>query len=165
MMIYSRLLLIIFLVANFAACGFRLAGNSQLPPQLVSMQLLAENLNSRQKAELSKQLMQAGANLKDNQIEEVVRLTVSIENLPERNLVDTAGSGKTIIRLFRQLSYSLSSAAGVLLAEQETVIRQMDIELNSNNLAGLDYERQSAGALLDQALFGQMIFQLKHFQN
>lgn len=161
----SRSILIVLLLANLGACGFYLAGGSSLPPQLASIQLLSDNLDSSQRVLLNQQLIQAGANLKDDQSAGVVRLSVAIKDLPERKLADTAGSGKTIIRLFRQLSYSMTTATGGQLGEQKAILRQLDIELDSNDLAGLEYERQSAGVLLDQALIGQMIFQLKHFQN
>jgi len=161
----SRSIIIALLVANLAACGFYLRGSSSLPPQLVSMQVLAENLDSRQKTALKQQLIQAGASLKDNRADDAVHLTVAIRVLPERKLADTAGSGKTIIRVFRQLSYSLTTATGELLLDQKTILRQLDLEFDSNDLAGLEYEKESAGVLLDEALIGQLIFQLKHFQN
>jgi outer membrane lipopolysaccharide assembly protein LptE/RlpB len=161
----SRSIIIALLVANLAACGFYLRGSSSLPPQLVSMQVLAENLDSSQKTALNQQLIQAGASLKDNLAGDTVRLTVTIKVLPERKLADTAGSGKTIIRVFRQLSYSLTTGTGALLQDHKSILRQQDIELDSNNLAGLEYEKESAGVLLDEALIGQLIFQLKHFQN
>ena len=159
-----RSILVVLLLTNLGACGFYLAGGSNLPAQLVSIQLLSDNLDSSQRALLGRQLIQAGADLKDDQTEGTVRLSVSIENLPERNLVDSAGSGKTIIRLFRQLSYSMTTATGEQLERQKTILRQLDIELDSNDLAGLEYEKQSARVLLDQALIAQLIFQLKHFQ-
>ena len=128
------------------------------------MQLLADDLNSRQKNELRQQLIQAGANLIDNPAGDAISLKVAIKVLPERNLADTAGSGKAIIRLFRELSYSLSTATGELLIDQKTILRQLDIDLDSNELAATRYEKQNAGLLLDQELFGQLIFQLSHFQ-
>ena len=161
----SCLILAVFLVSNLTACGFHLAGNSSIPPRLNSIQLIADDLDSQQISDLSRQLTQAGASLVDNQLEDAVRLAVEIKSLPERNLVDTAGSGKTIIRLSRRLSYNLESTAGEIMVEQSTILRQKDIELDSNNLAGLDYERQIAEALPDKELLGQLIFQLLYFQN
>jgi len=63
----SRFIIVALLVTNLAACGFHLRGSSSLPPRLASMQVLAENLDSSQKALLNQQLIQAGASLKDNQ--------------------------------------------------------------------------------------------------
>ena len=159
-----RSILVILLLINLGACGFYLAGSSSLPAQLVSIQLISDNLDSRQRALLSRQLIQAGADLESDWTEGSVSLSVSIESLPERNLVDTAGSGKAIIRLSRQLSYSMTTATGEQLEGQKTILRQMDVEFDSDNLAGLEYEKQSTRVLLDQALIGQLIFQLKHFQ-
>jgi len=164
LMVRLRALVIVLLVANLAACGFYLAGRSPLPPQLVSMQLQADNLDGRQKAALRQQLIRAGAMLKENLGDGVVRLQVTIRDLPERKLVDTAGSGKTITRLFRQLGYSLKTATDEPLVAQSTIQRQLDIELDSNDLAGIEYEKERAGVLLDQALFGQLIFRLKHYR-
>ncbi len=160
----SRSILIIFLLASLTACGFHLRGITSLPPPLISMQLLAEDLDSRQKTELERQLIQAGANLKDVQVGVAVHLTVAIKVLPDRSLVNTAGQGKTIIRIFRQLSYSVSAATGELLMDQTTIMRQLDISFDSNELAGSEYEKQSAGILLDRELIGELILQLSHFQ-
>jgi outer membrane lipopolysaccharide assembly protein LptE/RlpB len=158
----SRSITFCLLIANLSACGFHLAGSSSLPPQLASIHLIADSLDNRQKATLDQQLKRAGASIKNDQSGGAVGLKVDIKVLPDRNLVNTAGSGKTIIRLFHQLSYSLVAANGDLLVEQKTILRQMDIELDSNNLAGLEYEKQSAAILLDQELIAQLIFQLNY---
>ena len=160
----SRAMVIVFLAGSLAACGFHLRGSTSLPLPLISIQLVTEALDSRQKIELEQRLIRAGASLKNDQVDDTVRLTVTIKVLPERNLADTAGSGKAIIRLVRELSYSLSTATGELLIDQKTILRQLDIDLDSNELAGAEYEKQNSELLLDQELFGQMIFQLSHFQ-
>ena len=159
-----RSIVIIFLVASLTACGFHLRGSTSLPPPLISMQLLAEDLDSRQKTELERQLIQAGASLKDVQVGVTVHLTVAIKVLPDRSVANTAGQGISIIRIFRQLSYSLRSATGELLVDQTTILRQHDISLDSNELAGFEYEKQSAGVLLDRELIGALVLQLSHFQ-
>jgi outer membrane lipopolysaccharide assembly protein LptE/RlpB len=161
---YLLLIIIILLVVNLSGCGFYLAGSSNLPPQLVSLQLLTDDLTNSQISLLGRQLKQAGANLEKNQ-NDAVRLKVVIEALPERKLVDTAGSGKTIVRLFRQLNYNLTAANGDYLAEQKTILRQIDVERDSDDIAGLEYEKQSAAKSLDRELVEQLIFQLKHFKN
>jgi len=159
-----RSIVIIFLVASLTACGFHLRGSTSLPPPLISMQLLAEDLDSRQKTELERQLIQAGASLKDVQVGDAVQLTVAIRVLPDRSVANTAGQGISIIRIFRQLSYSLSTATGELLVDPTNILRQQDIALDSNALAAVEYEKQSAGILLDQELFRQLILQLSFIQ-
>ena len=160
----SRSILIVFLLANLTACGFHLRGSTRLPPPLISMQLLAEDLDSRQKIELERQLIQAGANLKDVQVGVAVHLTVTIKVLPDRSVANSGAQGISIIRIFRQLSYSLSAATGEQLMDQTTILRQHDISLGSNELAAIEYEKQSAGILLDRELIGELILQLSHFQ-
>ncbi len=163
----DRLLLICvaLLVANLAACGFYLAGATNLPPQLVSIHLLAEDLNAGQKALLKRRLKQAGAVLTDNQDNGAVRLEVAISVLPDRRLADTAGSGKVITRILRQLDYSLTSATGESMVDQKTILRQLVVESDSDNIVGFEYEKRSAVDSLDQELVGQLVFQLIHFQN
>jgi LPS-assembly lipoprotein len=163
-MYLSRSIVIVFLVASLTACGFHLRGSTRLPLPLVTILLLAEDLDSRQKIELERQLIQAGASLKDVQVGDAVHLTVAIKVLPDRNVVNTAGQGISIIRIFRQLSYSLSTATGEMLVGQTTILRQLDIALDSNELAAVEYEKQSAGVLLDQELFRQLILQLSFIQ-
>jgi len=160
----SRSILIVFLLASLTACGFHLRGSTRLPPPLISMQLLAEDLDSRQKTELERQLIQAGASLKDVQAGVAVHLTVAIRVLPDRSVANTPGQGISIIRIFRQLSYSLSTATGEMLVDQTTILRQLDITFDSNELAAVEYEKQSAGILLDRELIGELILQLSHFQ-
>jgi len=159
-----RSIVIIFLVASLTACGFHLRDSTRLPLPLITILLLTEDLDSRQKIELERQLIQAGASLKDVQVGDAVQLTVAIRVLPDRSLVNTAGQGESIIRIFRQLSYSLSTATGEPLVDPTTILRQQDIALDSNALAAVEYEKQSAGILLDQELFRQLIFQLSHLQ-
>jgi len=154
----------VFLVASLTACGFHLRDSTRLPLPLITILLLAEDLDSRQIIELERQLIQAGASFKDVQVGDAVHLTVAIRVLPDRSVVSTAGQGKSIIRIFRQLSYSLSTAAGELLVDQTTILRQLDIALDSNELAAVEYEKQSAGVLLDQELFRQLILQLSFIQ-
>ena len=154
----------VFLVASLTACGFHLRDSTRLPLPLNTILLLSEDLDSRQKIELERQLIQAGASLIDVQVGDAVHLTVAIRVLPDRSVVNTAGQGKSVIRIFRQLSYSVSRATGELLVDQTTILRQLDIALNSNELAAVEYEKQSAGILLDQELFRQLIFQLSFIQ-
>ena len=158
-----RSIVITLLVASLTACGFHLRGSTSLPPPLISMQLLAEDLDSRQKTELERQLIQAGASLKDAQAGVAIHLTVAIKGLPDRSVVNAAGQGKSIIRISRQLSYSLSAAAGELLVDQTTILRQLDISFDGNELAAIEYEKQSAGVMLDRELIGELILQLSHF--
>jgi len=163
-MYLSRAIVMVFLLASLSSCGFHLRGSTSLPPPLISMQLLTEDLDSRQKTELERQLIQAGASLKDVQVGDAVQLTVAIRVLPERSVVNTAGQGVSIIRIFRQLSYSLSTTTGEPLVDPTTILRQQDIALDSNELAAVEYEKQNAGILLDQELFRQLILQLSHLQ-
>ncbi len=163
-MYLSRSIVMIFLVASLTACGFHLRDSTRLPLPLITILLLTEDLDSRQKIELERQLIQAGASLKDAQVGDAVHLTVAIRVLPDRSVVNTAGQGKSVIRIFRQLSYSLSTATGELLVDQTTILRQLDIALDSNELAAVEYEKQSAGILLDQELFRQLILQLSFIQ-
>ena len=141
-MYLSRSIVIVLLVTSLTACGFSLRGSTYLPSPLISMQLLADDLNSRQKNELRQQLIQAGANLIDNPAGDAISLKVAIKVLPERNLADTAGSGKAIIRLFRELSYSLSTATGELLIDQKTILRQLDIDQQVSRPAVLVYVKE-----------------------
>lgn len=159
-----RSIVVILLVASLSACGYHLRGSTSLPPPLISMHLLADDLDSRQKTELERQLIQAGASLKDVQTGVSVHLTVAIKVLPDRSVVNSAGQGISIVRIFRQLSYSLSAATGELLVDQTTILRQSDISLDSNELAGIEYEKQNAGVLLDRELIRELILQLSHIK-
>lgn len=154
-------LLLIGLLLYLPACGFHLRGHTSLPAELESIQLLAEDLDARQRALLSRQLQQAGASLQVTDNPQQVQLRVSLGSLASRHLADAAGSGKTIVRLSRQLTYRLSKAGGEPLIETTTLLQQLDLELDDNNLLDSDERIRRAGESLDRALIEQLIFSLK----
>lgn len=156
-----RSLLLIALLIYLPACGFHLRGQFSLPAELESIQLLAEDLDARQRALLSRKLRQAGASLQAAGNPQQVQLRVSLGSLASRLLVDAAGSGKSIVRLSRQLTYRLDKAGGERLIGITTLEQQLDLELDDNNLLDSNERIRRAGESLDRALIEQMIFALK----
>ena len=55
--------MIVGLLIYLPACGFHLRGQSSLPPEFQSIQLLGENLSAKQRSLLEQKLRQAGASL------------------------------------------------------------------------------------------------------
>jgi hypothetical protein len=104
--------------------------------------------------------MQAGASLTNDGNPDRVRLRVAIRPLPERTLVDTAASNIIIVRLSRELGYSLTSATGEHLVDQKTILRQQDLQLDSVNALSIEYEKKSAIESLDRTLINQLILEL-----
>ena len=161
-----RWFLLASLLVVLSACGFHLRGQSSLPPELESIQLIAENLSPRQRVLLKRKLKQAGASLHPADLPtsdspEQVRLKIWFGALKSRNLVNAAGSGKTIVRLSRQLFYSLSGTSSKLSVEKATLERQLDIELDEDNLLDSSERIRRTEELLDRALIEQLIFSLK----
>ncbi len=156
-----RSILLAALLLYLPACGFHLRGHTSLPAELESIQLLAEDLDARQRALLSRQLQQAGASLQVADNPEQVQLRVSLGPLASRHLAAAAGSGKIIVRLSRQLTYRLGKAGAEPLIETTTLLQQLDLELDDNNLLDSDERIRRAGESLDRALIEQLIFGLK----
>ena len=160
-MMQLRFLLLVGLMIYLPACGFHLRGQSSLPAEFESIQLLAEDLDARQRALLKQKLQHAGAGFQANDSQGQVSLTVSFGTLKLRNLADAAGSGKTIVRLSRELIYSLEKTSDEWPVESSALVQQLDIELDDNNLLDSDERIRQAGELLDRTLIEQLIFKLQ----
>jgi len=155
-----RFLVVFIVTIGLAACGFRLAGTSNLPQTLAAMVLVASNLNQQQQDALRRQLTRAGAELKNQDDPAAVRLKISFKASPDRRLVSSASDGKSVERLTRSLDFSVISAAGEVLVPTRTLTKQNDIVLDDDNLLASDRERASVLEDLEQALFEQLIRQL-----
>jgi LPS-assembly lipoprotein len=156
-----QLIAVFTLVGLMTACGFQLRGVSNLPPELIQLRLIDDGLNADQIRQLSDMLVKAGAKLQNSDVNDPVQLKVKIISLPERNLADSAGTGKTIVQISKRLSYSVKQPVDVTPLQMKVIERQVNIEQDSNNLLGTGSEKETAERTLEQTLFGQLIFQLK----
>ena len=156
-----RFVIVLLITAVLAACGFRLAGTANLPQQLSSITLLTTGFDKQQQDALRLQLTRAGAELKNQDDPDAVKLTVSLKALPDRRLVSSARDGRTIERLTRSLDFSLRAADGEILVPSGTLVQQNDIVLDDDNLLASGREKASVLEDLQQALFEQLIRQLK----
>jgi LPS-assembly lipoprotein len=156
-----RFVTVLVVTAALAACGFRLAGTENLPQELSSIVLLTSGFDRQQQDALRLQLTRAGAELKNQDDPDALKLTVSLNALPDRRLVSSARDGKTVERLARSLDFSLRSADGEMLVPGRTLVQQNDIVLDDDNLLASSKEKASVLEDLHQALFEQLIRQLK----
>ena len=88
-------------------------------------------------------------------------LTVSLKAIPDRVLVNSAQTGKTVERLARSLEYSVKSAAGEVLVELTALEQQRDITLDDDNLHSSNRERNDVLDDLEVALFNQLVLRLQ----
>jgi LPS-assembly lipoprotein len=156
-----KLVTIFTSVILMTACGFQLRGVSSLPGELTQLLLINDGLTADQIKQLSDMLVNAGAKLQNNAVNEPVQLKVKITSLAERNLADSASTGKTIVQISKRLSYSVKKPTDVALLQIKVIERQINIEQDSNNLLGTKSEKETAERTLEQTLFSQLIFQLK----
>ncbi|MCP4433380.1 MAG: hypothetical protein GY806_20580 [Gammaproteobacteria bacterium] len=154
-------LAIISLILSSSACGFHLRGLANLPEQISDIQLIGDNLDNSQQARLTQILRRAGARFHVNGDSSAVRLQVSIKTLPERLLVDSVGSGQSIVRLAKELNYSVIEANGNRLVDNKTLTSTFDLELDENNLLANAGEKQAAGTSIADNLFNRMLIQLQ----
>ena len=159
----SRSFVVFALVGMLSACGFQLRGVGTLPPELQSIDLQADSLSVSQVNLLSQNLQQAGASLSDDGSADRVQLAVAIRPLADRNLADSVGANVVVVRIARELSYSLTSSEGERLVNQKTIQRQVDLTLDNNNPIGIEFEKERAVASLDQELIIQLIQLLEQF--
>jgi LPS-assembly lipoprotein len=156
-----RQLIVIVFSIGLAACGFQLAGTAYLPQQLSTIYLVSNNLSEQQQDEIRGRLTRAGATVVDQASADAVLLTVSFQVIPDRRLVSTGSSGKTVERVARSLAFSLKSPTGEFIAPVKTLLQQKDIELDDNNLLASNREKESVIKDLEQGLFKQLINQLQ----
>lgn len=156
-----RRLICLGMLMALQACGFQLRGLGSLPDNLSNLRLLADNFSTSQQRTLSQQLQKAGATLRYDDEANPVTLRVAFKSLPERKVADSAGSGQSIVRLSRQLSFSVTDASGNRLADNKVIEQKIDLELDDSNLLGTEGEKQQALDNLDAALFNSLMIQLR----
>ena len=155
----GRGLTALILWLGLAGCGFKLAGSADLPESLNSIYLASQDLSDTQRAALIERLERAGTRLSPSP-EGAAELSVRLRVIPDRTLVKSASTGKTVERLARRLDYSIKSAGGSLLTEPRSLIQQRDITLDDDNLHSSGRERSDVIRDLEQALFNQLVHQL-----
>lgn len=153
--------LALLLTLSLAACGFRLAGTYDLPPELAQIHLVTEDFSRSQRELLRNRLQNAGAEVRDQAWPGAVRLRVKISVIPDRRVVTGASTGKTVDRLTRRLDYSLTGADGQALAETRSISQQKDFVRNDDTLLSSDLERRDVVRDLEQALFNRLLQQLR----
>jgi len=154
-------LIVIVACVGITACGFRLAGTADLPPELSTIQLVAKNLNKQQQDEIRGRLTRAGARVVEQATADAVLLAVTYKVIPDRRLVTGGSSGRNVERIARSLDFSLKSPTGEVIAPVKTLKQQKDIELDEDNLLASDREKVNVAKDVEQALFKQLINQLQ----
>lgn len=151
----------LFLCAlSLSACGFRLAGTAEMPPQMASIYLQADSFDERQRGVLRRTLEAAGAQLVTAADGQAARLSVKLKSPPDQQLATSASSGDIVKRIGRSLDYSVKGADGNLIVPPRTLNQQRDIVLDDNNLLASNRERETVVRELEQALYDQLVRQL-----
>ena len=153
-------LLVLLVSFSLSACGFRLAGTAELPPQLESIYLVTSDFSESQRNLLRRSLNNAGARLVEQLESPAVQLNVSLKVLPDLQLATSANSGEIVKRISRSLSYNVKAADGKILLEAQTLNQQKNVSLDNDNLLSSDRELETVTRNLEQALFDQLIRQL-----
>lgn len=143
-----------------SACGFRLAGTTELPPHLSSIYLVTSDFSNSQRNRLKRKLNNAGARLVEQPESQAVQLNVSLKAIPGRQLAISARTGATVRRISRSLSFNVKAADGTILLGAQTLQQQRDVSHDDDNLLSSDREKESVTRDLEQALFDQLIRQL-----
>jgi len=143
-----------------SACGFRLAGTVELPPQMASIYLVTSDFSDFQREQLRRSLRAAGASLVEQPGAQTVQLNVSLKAQPDREMASSANTGAIVRRVSRSLSFDVKAADGKVLLEARTLRQQKDVSLDDDNLLASDREKETVTRNLEQALFDQLIRQL-----
>ena len=159
-----RQLAVIVLSIVLTACGFKLAGTADLPGELSTIQLQTSKLNDQQLDEVTGRLTQAGATVVDQATEDSVLLLIAFKTFPDRKLVSGGSGGRNVVRVKRELRFSLKASDGTLIAPVKTLRQQKDIELDDDSLLASNQEKANVTRDLEQALFKQLINQLQRIK-
>lgn len=154
-------LALLLLAILLGGCGFRLAGEDGLPPQLARIQLLTSGFDQRQRDALRERLREAGAEVSLLPMPDAAQLRASLEILPSRRMATSASNGRIIERVSRGLEFSVKGADGLPLVTARSLLEQKDIALDDDNLLSSDVERQRVIAELEAALYQQLLRQLR----
>ena len=157
---FPRALISLAFLLCLSACGYRLAGTVELPPQLATINLETNNFKEIQRRTLVRTLQAAGASLVDQSDADAIRLTITLDSPPDRQLATSASSGTIVKRITRNLTYALHSADGKVVSPAQTLSQQADISLNADSLLASNQERDSAVAALERALYQRLVLQL-----
>lgn len=157
-----RQFVVLFLALALApgGCGFRLAGTEQLPQEVAAIHLEAPDLTPQQIKTLQQFLKRAGATIRAAAGGDAVVLTVSLAAPPDRRILSSASSGKTVELVTRELTFSLKDAAGTTLIAPRTLSQQSDLIVDDDNLLAAGEEKTNLIRDMQRALFNQLIRQL-----
>jgi len=149
-----------------SACGFRLAGTggvsgaTELPPQLASIFLVTRNLNAVQRGALEQSLTRAGAELVEQEESATARLKVTLNELPDQQLVTGGSGGEVVKRISRSLDFDVKAADGQTILPQSSLRQQIDVTLDENALLAANRERKDVTRELEQDLYERLVRQL-----
>ena len=152
----------LLVVVGLFGCGFKLAGTSQIPKSFDSLHVITKNFSDRQREDLDSALKRAGVTLTAFG-EGKATLSVSLKELPQRTVVSSASSGKTIVRLARQLDFSLRPSDDTQKARSKSLVQQKNFELDDDNLLSSSRQKTDVIKDLEWALYNQLIFQMQRF--
>ena len=156
-----RIALVVLLVSlSLSACGYRLAGTADLPPELSSIYLVTNNISESQSRALQRSLENGGATVVSQLDQQSVQLNVSLKVEPTRQLATSARDGAIVRRVTRGLTFTVKAADGQTIAATQTLSQQKDVSLNDDNLAASNREQETVTLELEQSLFDQLIRQL-----
>ena len=156
-----RIVLVVVLVSlSLSACGYRLAGTADLPPELSSIYLVTSDISESQSRALQRSLENGGATLVSQLDQQSVQLNVSLKVEPTRQLATSARDGAIVRRISRGLTFSVKAADGQTIVASQTLRQQKNVYLNDDSLTASNREQETVTRELEQSLFDQLIRQL-----
>jgi len=156
-----RIALVVLLVSlSLSACGYRLAGTADLPPELSSIYLVTNNISESQSRALQRSLENGGATVVSQLDQQSVQLNVSLKVEPTRQLATSARDGAIVRRISRGLTFSVKAADGQVIVAPQTLRQQKNVYLNDDSLTASNREEEAVTRQLEQSLFDKLIRQL-----
>jgi len=150
---------IFLLLSLITGCGFQLKGLSNLPENLIQLDLTVEKFTNQEEVQLITILKQAGAELVNTTT--ATKLRVNLQRANERIIASNATQSLRIFSISRNLDYVVTSAEGKLLLQRD-VKQSREIELDTDDVLQLEQSRMEVIREINNALFQQILDQLKN---
>ena len=155
----SRRLVLLGLVSALPACGFRLRGRSKPVAGFSELRLDDASLSAAQSLGLRRRLQSAGVRL-STEAGGLSLLRVRLESAPERRILGSVGSSRSILRLTGILVFTLIGADGAVIIDDRQLRQSLDLELDEANLLEFADEKQRGLRNLEESLFNSLMIQL-----
>ncbi|MFQ5643336.1 MAG: LPS assembly lipoprotein LptE [Thiogranum sp.] len=149
--------ILILSLTLLSACGFRLRGDVELPPQLQETYLESNNPFTGMARSLRTELEAAGARIVDSREQATAVLRIVSER-SENRILSVGSTGKASeYELFEEITFELADREGKVLVERQSLRMVRDLVFDEKELLGKVSESEQLHVQMRRSLARQII--------